>query len=58
VDSHALRCALDAACLSGIFLSVLGWLPVLLACIASALAAIHYGIWIYDRLYNNPNRPR
>jgi hypothetical protein len=38
--------------------TVAGWLPLFLASIASLLAAIHYGIWIYDRLYNNPNRPR
>lgn len=55
---HPLRCLADAACLASIGLTVLGWLPVILASIASFLAIIHYSIWVYDRLYNNPKRQR
>lgn len=58
VATHPLRCLVDAACMASVGLTVMGWLPLVLASIASLLASIHYGIWVYDRIYHNPHRPR
>lgn len=55
--SQPLRCIAEIACIGAVGATFLGWLPVILASIASFLAAVHYGVWIWDRFHKRGNTP-